>query len=342
MSTKKKIVQLSIFLVIMLLTFYAVFRKQDLPEICAAAAQMPILHILAAMALGLFFVSAEGMMIWYLSASMGKRCKIGRCLIYSWIGFFYSGITPSATGGQPMQLYYMNRDGCRASDSTVILMTMALAYKLVLVMIGLSILVFWRQPLKSCMQGAMPLYYLGILLNLGVVLAIIGVMLFPRILLKAVEAFEKMLIRIHIWKENPEREKKVQSFVGNYRQAVEFMLGHKNRLIAVMLITILQRCSMFLLTYLIYRGFYLTGESMWKIMALQAAVFIAVDMLPVPGAQGITELVYRIVFQGIFTEYYLVPSMLVCRGMSFYFPLILCGIAAGFETLRARRSRKNV
>lgn len=30
---------------------------------------------------------------------------------YSFIGFFYSGITPSATGGQPVQLYYMSKDG---------------------------------------------------------------------------------------------------------------------------------------------------------------------------------------------------------------------------------------
>jgi hypothetical protein len=29
---------------------------------------------------------------------------------YSFIGFFFSGITPSASGGQPAQIYYMNKD----------------------------------------------------------------------------------------------------------------------------------------------------------------------------------------------------------------------------------------
>ncbi len=58
---------------------------------------------------------------------------------------------------------------------------------------------------------------------------------------------------------------------------------------------------------------------MWKIMVLQAAVYITVDMLPIPGAQGITELVYKTVFSGIFTEFYLVPSMMVSRGMNFIF-----------------------
>ena len=58
------------------------------------------------------------------------------------------GITPSATGGQPMQLYYMSRDDNRLSESSVVLMTVALIYKLVLVLIGIAALVFWQKPLR--------------------------------------------------------------------------------------------------------------------------------------------------------------------------------------------------
>lgn len=317
-----------IFLAIMLLTFYAVFRKQELPEIWAAVTQMSWGYVLAALLLGVFFMSAEGIMIKYLFASMGEASNMRRCLLYSWVGFFYSGITPSATGGQPMQLYYMKKDGHKASDATVILMTMALVYKLVLVVAGIGILAVWYQPLKSFMKGYMLFYFVGILLNLGVVLTIIGVMLFPAILLKCANLFDKCMIRLHIWKESPKRQAQVQGFVDNYRHAVEFMVKHKFRLMTIVLITILQRASMFLLTYMVYCGFHLHGENMWKIMTLQAAVYITVDMLPIPGAQGITELVYKTVFSDIFTEYYLVPSMLVSRGMNFYIPLLICAVAA--------------
>lgn len=57
-----------------------------------------------------------------------------------WI--FYSGITPSATGGQPVQLYYMNKDGNKGSDSTIVLMTVAVIYKIVLVVLGVGMLLF--------------------------------------------------------------------------------------------------------------------------------------------------------------------------------------------------------
>ncbi len=328
MNSRKKIIQFIVFLAIMLLTFYAVFRKQELPEIWAAVTQMSWGYVMAALLLGLFFVSAEGIMMKYLFASMGEESNMRRCLLYSWVGFFYSGITPSATGGQPMQLYYMKKDGHKASDATVILMTMALVYKLVLVVAGIGILALWYQPLKSYMKGYMLFYFVGIFLNLGVVLIIIGVMLFPAILIKCANVFDVLMIWLHIWKVNPDRQTKVQGFVESYRHAVGFMIKHRIQLMVIIAITILQRASMLLLTYLVYCGFHLHGEGMGKIMVLQAAVYITVDMLPIPGAQGITELVYKTVFSGIFTEFYLVPSMMVSRGMNFYIPLLICAVAA--------------
>lgn len=107
---------------------------------------------------GVIFVCAEGSMIWYLLTSMRKKtdsqttvlcvvgkekvCSLWRCIQYSFIGFFYSGITPSATGGQPVQLYYMNKDGNKGSDSTIVLMTVAVIYKFVLVVLGVGMLLF--------------------------------------------------------------------------------------------------------------------------------------------------------------------------------------------------------
>ena len=73
------------------------------------------------------------------------------------------------------------------------------------------------------------------------------------------------------------------------------------------------------MTYMVYLGFRLHGTGMMKVILLQAAVYIAVDMLPLPGAQGITELMYQTVFAHVFTGTYLIPSMLVSRGINFYF-----------------------
>lgn len=72
-----------------------------------------------------------------------------------------------------------------------------------------------------------------------------------------------------------------------------------------------------------YLGFGLSGTAMYQILLLQAAIYVAVDMLPVPGAQGITEAMYGKVFLPVFSGQYLVPAMCVTRGVGFYLMLVI-------------------
>ena len=233
-----------------------------------------------------------------------------------------------------MQLYYMKRDGYKTSDSSVILMTVALAYKLVLVLIGVCLFFLWYRHLKYFMKDYIILYFVGLFLNFIVVLAIFVAMRFPNILIRIAYAFEKGMIRMRIWNVDSERKERIQYFVQSYDHTVKFMVEYKRKLLVLFIMTMLQRCSLFLLTYIVYRGFHLSGSSMFSIMSLQAAVCISVDMLPVPGAQGITELVYQTVFVNIFTKTYLFPSMLIIRGINFYFLLFVCGVVTGLTILK--------
>ena len=73
-----------------------------------------------------------------------------------------------------MQLYYMSKDGNRGSDSTVVLMTVAVVYKFVLVILGAAILLFWYRPLYSELGKFFPLYLFGLLLNVILVVVISG------------------------------------------------------------------------------------------------------------------------------------------------------------------------
>lgn len=305
------------------LSFYTVFHGQDMEQAIAALRSLSPSALCLALLMALFFVSAEGMMIYYLLRSMNGRSGILQCISYSFIGFFYSGITPSATGGQPMQLYLMRKDKNSLSDSSVVLMTVALIYKLVLVLLGIAMLVFWYKPLKFYLREFIPLFLLGLGLNLILVLILLAVMLSPKGIKSIIIRAEKSLVKIRLLNVSDQRTEKIEQFVGGYQAAVHFLLTHKRKVFHVCLFTLLQRCSVFILTWIVYRGFGLEGADAVTVTLLQASVCIAVDMLPVPGAQGITEFMYRNIFDGIFTGGYLMPSLYVTRGISFYFLLFV-------------------
>ena len=131
------------------------------------------------------------------------------------------------------------------------------------------------------------------------------------------------MTRLRLWKETSARQEKVELFLSGYRETVIFLRKHK-RLIGVTIAgTFVQRCSVFVLTAVVYRGLGLSGTAVLDIVLVQAAVYIAVDMLPVPGAQGITEAMYRSVFRDIFVENTLVVSVCITRGISFYLVMLL-------------------
>lgn len=337
---RKNVISAGFFCLLVVLTAAAIFRGNDMNTVVAAMTTLDPFYLLAAAITALFFTSAEGIMIWYLLTSLEGRTNLLTCIKYSFVGFFYSGITPSATGGQPMQLYYMQKEGHKVSDSSVVLMTVAVVYKFVLVMIGIGILIFYRTPLMGYLGKYIYLYYLGLFLNTALVVVLLFVMATPNCFKTIILFGEALLKKLHLLKKSGERTEKLIEMADQYHEAVLFLAGHKRKLLFIVLFTFIQRCSVFFLTWLIYRGMGLSGESMLGIMILQASVYIAVDMLPLPGSQGITEIMYKASFGQVFSGAYLPASMCLTRGMNFYFLLIVSAFTAIYCHFQTQRQGK--
>ena len=337
---RKNILSGCLFLALMLLTFYIIFRGNNMNYVWQTAKELNPAYLAGAVATGLFFVSMEGIMIWYLLRARNLKPSLPGCIRISFIGFFYSGITPSATGGQPMQLYYMKRAGYKLADSTVVLMTVALIYKLVLVLIGIGILLFWYPSLCFYLGNYRYLYYLGLFLNTALVAILLFVMISPRCFHKIVLSGEKLLLKLHILKPSETRTQKLFDMADSYHEAVLFFLHHKKHIALVTVLTFLQRFSVFFLTWLIYKGMHLSGHTMMEVIMIQATVYIAVDMLPLPGSQGITELMYKTVFSAIFSGAYLTASMCITRGINFYLLLLVSALIAGLAAVNKRQKEK--
>lgn len=320
---KKLAINVILFLAIMVFTMWFVFRDEGVEAVLTAMKQMSFAHLLLAIAIALFFISAEGIMIWYLLRSIDGTSSLFSCIRCSFIGFLFSGITPSATGGQPMQLYYLKRDGNSWSLSSVALMTVALMYKLVLVLFGVGILLFWHAPLRGYLgTGYYRLFLLGLTLNTLLVVGLLMVMFTPSVIRLLSGKAEWLAVKLHLLKKAGSKQARLDHFMDNYQNALSFLKEHKGKMFVVLLGTVVQRAAVFALTYVVYRGMGMSGVALTTIMWLQAAVYIAVDMLPIPGAQGITEAMYRRAFLNIFTAGHVTASMCISRGVSFY--LMIC------------------
>ena len=95
----------SIFLVIMMVVTGAVlFRGQPLGLLWESLKQVKLPFLFGGLLLMLGYVGCEALCTRRILGRLGHRVPYRRCLGYSFVGFYVSSITPSATGGQPAQI----------------------------------------------------------------------------------------------------------------------------------------------------------------------------------------------------------------------------------------------
>ena len=323
MKSRKKIIFNGVFLaVVFALTIYGVFHGEDLSSMMDAIHRADKRWLIPGIALVAFFIWGESIIIWYMMRSSGIQLKKRTCFLFSSVGFFFSCITPSASGGQPMQIYYMKKEKISIPVSTVILMIVTITYKLVLVVIGIGIAIFGRGFLHKYLEGILPVFYLGLALNIFCV-TFMTILVFHPLLAKAIMVKGmKLLERLHLVKKKDGRLKKLEDSMDTYRNTAAYLKNNPFVIVKVIGITVIQRMALFAVTWFVYQAFGLHGTGFWEILFLQAVISVSVDMLPLPGGMGISETLFLNIFSPVFGGL-LLPGMVLSRGLGYYGELLI-------------------
>lgn len=326
MKSRKKIIFNGVFLaVVFALTIYGVFHGEDLSSMMDAIHRADKRWLVPGIALVAFFIWGESIIIWYMMRSSGIQLKKRTCFLFSSVGFFFSCITPSASGGQPMQIYYMKKEKISIPVSTVILMIVTITYKLVLVVIGVGIAIFGRGFLHKYLEGILPVFYLGLALNIFCV-TFMTILVFHPLLAKAILVKGmKLLERFHLMKKKEGRLKKLEDSMDTYRNTAAYLKNNPLVIVKVIGITFIQRMALFAVTWFVYQAFGLHGTGFWDILFLQAVISVSVDMLPLPGGMGISETLFLTIFASVFGGL-LLPGMVLSRGLGYYGELLISAV----------------
>ena len=109
MNRKKSLVGIGLIAALMALTGWLLFRDQPVTRLLHTLGQLRPGWLLLGLALMLAFVGCEATCSHLILGRLGHRAPLRRCLGYSFVGFYVSSITPSATGGQPDLLHVQGR-----------------------------------------------------------------------------------------------------------------------------------------------------------------------------------------------------------------------------------------
>lgn len=326
MSTKRFIKNMIFFVVLIALTFFFLMRNKDINEVLHVISSIDIKYIILGLFVMSFYIIGEAFNNNMLLRKFGYKKSMLNSLKYATVGYFYSSITPSASGGQPMQLYHMNKEGIDISHGTIILLLQACSFHIVTLLYMLVGVLLNGGYLIDNLHYFTILLVIGITVTVCVLTVLLG-LLFSK---KASHIFTKIalwFIRLLKLKNEDDIINKLTSEMDKFRESSTYLKENKKFFINVIVVTFLQMTAFYSVTY-ITAVIFKVPASYLKILTLQAVLFSAISSAPLPGSMGVSEIGFGAIFLPLFTEKYISTAILVNRFMNFYFFVLVSMIVS--------------
>lgn len=325
-NLRRNIIDIVFLLVVFGLTIYGVFHGENLEEVLEDLKKCDLAILVAPCIICvLAFILLESVIMKYIFRTLGTKLRLTRAYLYSFVGFFFSCITPSASGGQPAQIVFMRKDKLNVAHSTLVLLLITIGYKLVLVILGGVTLIIRPKRIMDAVEPVEFWVWLGIVLNIIVIVALFVLVFMPSVAKWIIKKSIGFLNKVRILKDKDKWLHKTDDMMVKYEDASKYLKDHKIVIFNVILLSILQRLILFFITVIVYWSFHLRGTSIIDILMLQCLISVGADMLPLPGGMGITERLFLAMFAPAFGDLTL-PAMILSRGFSYYIQLLISAV----------------
>ena len=332
-----------VFFLLMLLllgwTGYTILKDQSPQQIAQAiaSANLPIL-LLGIPVMGLYIAFEAKSSHWILR-SLGSAQPYRRCYFYSCVGFFFSVITPSASGGQPAQVYYMSRDGVPGAYGALDMLLVTVGYHAAVVIYGV-IALLTSHHLSQQLGEIGPLLVIGLSLFILLGVAMLLLLFAPGPIQRLCHGVIRLTARLRPSLDVPKWTQRVDRYMAQYRTGSDLLRAAPALFPKVLLMSLGQQACVYLAPYLVYLAFGLEGSTLWQVFFLQVLCSISVEYLPLPGGAGAAEQVFLHSFLVLFGATLVAPAMIVSRTVSCYLPLGITGVITALGHMVGKHSLK--
>lgn len=337
-KTKRLIRNLILFLALIVLTFYIILKDQDVTEIFGIVANVKKEYILIAILCMCIYIICDAINIGRTLKALNEKSTFLKNIRYSLIGFFFSSITPAASGGQPMQVYYMYKDKISVANSTLALLINLSCIQIVTISLAFISLAFNYKFLNKLLIG---LFILGITLNLSA-LVLWLIFIFSKRITKGLINFVIKIMKFFKIKDIDSKKTRLESELVKYQDSAKYIKNNKLVILKTLLTTYIQFIFYYSITYFVYCSFGLSGHNIFEILTMQSVLYATVSGIPSPGAVGVSEGGYLEIFKTVFPEAQLNSAMLLSRGVNFYLFVLISAVVVIINTMRAKKQENEI
>lgn len=309
-------------------------------------------YLLIAVGLFIIMYAADTLKYTLLGRSYGHKLGIAKDMKVALIGKYYEAITPFATGGQPMQIYYFYKNGMSGSKSTSITMVKYAVQMLAVtvvaaIVMGLGVGKLGMIENEITRNTILICGWVGFGINAFIPVFVTFIVFCPRAVSWVINLFVRLLYKIKIIKNADKLETKIRQWVDDFAVFSQFVYKKPLTFLLLFVLCLFEPIIQFIIPYFVLVAMCGTevmgmegGTLLFSVMVLSMYATYAAAFIPTPGNSGAVESVFMLAFT-VVAESVLFWYVIVWRFL-LYYTYVFLGVGMNVYDLvgNFRRERK--
>lgn len=255
----------------------------------------------------------------------------------AFVGVFFSAVTPSSTGGQPMQLYLFSKMNVNVGFSSACMTQKFLIYQIVTAAYSVFSIIFRPQFFESAFTSfwSTAFVFMGLAFQLTVMAGFVVLSFCKRITGKILQFVDWIIHKMKFIKNADKKVESIRREVEGFHKYNKVIMRNKKLLTVSYILIFFQVLCIMSAPYFIYLSFGMpeiaaaNGQpvgSFFDFVCIQSFVVFTSNLVPLPGASGGAELAFTMYFSQFFivgAVNKIKPAILLWRFASYYGPLII-------------------
>ena len=323
---KKYIYQIIVFIVLIMMTYLFIFKEYNINTLLNTIKNTnPVYIILSVISLIASILSAS-LFLKKILKYLGYKTNIKNCIGYTCAEFYFSGITPGGSGGQPIEMLEMKKDKIPYHVTSIIVLVELLIYKTNLILLATVGLILYWEKLFTMNKTIYIFIMIGFIISILLVIGLWIIIFYPKLSNTISKFIIKIIKKTTLIKNKTKIIENITNFRTNYQVYIDKIKNNKLILLNLFLIILIRRIFLLLIYYFIYRAFNLTDYNILEVISIQIFVILITDYVPIPGGILIAEGLLIEMNKLLYKDNLVVSAMLLQRTMSFYLLVLITNI----------------
>ncbi len=248
--------------------------------------------LLVAVVLGVMVVDC--LKFCFVNKAVIGRVRPAVAIKTSFLGKFYDNITPFATGGQPMQIYYMTTKGVNVSLSSAVVLIRYFGSIFAFTFLGalFMILGVCFGALDGNQSGTLiqVVGWVGLGVNLILPTFIAFFVFFPKLANRCTTWFINVGVKLHIVKNKERVMAKALKIIDDFVSSFKIIIKKPLWLVLFLLCCFAENFLTFSVPYFVMNAFSCELDGMFiAVISLNVFATFGVSFIPTPGNTGVVE-----------------------------------------------------